>query len=203
MARGPLDSSRRASSRRAGSAGRSSGRVPGVVIGTMVGARRYRIGVLTQACGHVANPSPVRVCPHLVAVAEDAGAPDLVALLTGEALAYDLACTACDRGDGPAALTGICEGCAGTLLEENDITAWRGRPGILERPDPVKDGDLEVPVPEVWRPTLRAIVASLVRRDARLGAPWPRPPWRGHRAEGRAPNLVHAAPWPPPAVAGR
>jgi hypothetical protein len=33
---------------------------------------------------------------------------------------------------------------------------------------PVKDEDVEVAVPEVWRSTLRAIVDSLVRRDAVL-----------------------------------
>jgi hypothetical protein len=154
----------------------------------MVGARRYRIGVLTQACGHVANPSPVRVCPHLVAVAEDAGAPDLVALLTGEGLAYDLACTACDRGDGPAALTGICEGCAGTLLEENDITAWRGRPGILERPEPVAAAVLRWPLP----PWLGEVTDLAPVHDATTST------WLALTAD-----LVHAAPWPPPAVAGR
>jgi hypothetical protein len=36
--------------------------------------------------------------------------------------------------------------------------------------DPVKDEDLEVPVPDVWRPTLAAIVDSLARRDAIVGA---------------------------------
>ena len=36
--------------------------------------------------------------------------------------------------------------------------------------DPVKDDSREVPVPEVWRPTLAAIVGSLVRRDAMIGA---------------------------------
>lgn len=39
--------------------------------------------------------------------------------------------------------------------------------------DPAKDADVEFPVPEVWRPTLRAIVDSLVRRDAVLGAGLP------------------------------
>src|SRR4051794_24522217 len=39
--------------------------------------------------------------------------------------------------------------------------------------DPVKDEALEVPVPEVWRPTLEAVVDSLVRRDSIIGAGLP------------------------------
>jgi hypothetical protein len=39
--------------------------------------------------------------------------------------------------------------------------------------DPVKDKHVEGAVPEVWRPTLRAIVDSLVRRDVMLGAGLP------------------------------
>ncbi|GAA2194491.1 DUF7668 domain-containing protein [Micromonospora lupini] len=39
--------------------------------------------------------------------------------------------------------------------------------------DPVKDEALDVPIPEVWRPTLRAIVDSLVRRDTVVGAGLP------------------------------
>jgi hypothetical protein len=35
--------------------------------------------------------------------------------------------------------------------------------------DPIRDVDREVPIPEVWRPTLAAIVDSLVRRDAVIG----------------------------------
>lgn len=35
--------------------------------------------------------------------------------------------------------------------------------------DPLKDADREVLVPDVWRPTLAAIVDSLVRRDAIIG----------------------------------
>lgn len=40
-------------------------------------------------------------------------------------------------------------------------------------PDPTKDEDLELPVPNVWRPTLKAIVDSLVRRDSRIGVGLP------------------------------
>ncbi len=39
--------------------------------------------------------------------------------------------------------------------------------------DPVKDDSLEVPIPEVWRPTLKAVVDSLVRRDTIIGAGLP------------------------------
>jgi hypothetical protein len=37
--------------------------------------------------------------------------------------------------------------------------------------DPVKDTGLEVPIPEVWRPTPAAIVESLVRRDTVVAGP--------------------------------
>jgi hypothetical protein len=43
-------------------------------------------------------------------------------------------------------------------------------PTLWDMGDPVKDTELEVLVPEVWRPTLRAIVDSLVRRDVVLAA---------------------------------
>ena len=77
---------------------RFAGVLPSPSAGTdqVDGARRYGVDVLTQACGHVASASPVRVCPHLVAVAEDRS-PALVGLLTGQALAYDLACTECAK----------------------------------------------------------------------------------------------------------
>ena len=39
--------------------------------------------------------------------------------------------------------------------------------------DPVKDASLEVPIPEVWRPTLKAVVESLARRDTVIGAALP------------------------------
>jgi hypothetical protein len=39
--------------------------------------------------------------------------------------------------------------------------------------DPVKDPDLETPIPLVWRPALRGIVDSLVRRDAIVGGGHP------------------------------
>ena len=39
--------------------------------------------------------------------------------------------------------------------------------------DPVKDASLEVPIPEIWRSTLTAVVNSLVRRDTVIGAGLP------------------------------
>ena len=39
--------------------------------------------------------------------------------------------------------------------------------------DPVKDASLEGPIPEAWRPTLKAVVDSLARRDAVIGAGLP------------------------------
>jgi hypothetical protein len=88
----------------------------------------------------------VRVCPHLVALPEDSY-PALVGLLTGQGLAHDLVCGECDKAGGPAALVEVCEGCADRLLDENEITAWRGRPGIAERPEPVDTTILRWPLP--------------------------------------------------------
>ena len=88
----------------------------------------------------------MRVCPHLVAVAEDRY-PALVGLLTGQALAYDLACTECAKAGDPVSLAEICEGCADRLLDDSEITAWRGRPGISERPEPVDATVLRWPLP--------------------------------------------------------
>ncbi|MGV9213995.1 DUF7668 domain-containing protein [Micromonospora sp. RB23] len=39
--------------------------------------------------------------------------------------------------------------------------------------DPVKDASLEGSIPQAWRPTLKAVVDSLVRRDAAIGAGLP------------------------------
>jgi hypothetical protein len=72
----------------------------------------------------------------LATVTEGHAVPPLVGLLTGQALGHDLACDACDRADEPVSLVEICAGCVARLLADG-ITAWRGRPGILERPEPV------------------------------------------------------------------
>jgi hypothetical protein len=39
--------------------------------------------------------------------------------------------------------------------------------------DPVKDATFEAPVPEVWRPTLAAVVDSLARPDATVATDLP------------------------------
>ena len=39
--------------------------------------------------------------------------------------------------------------------------------------DPVKDASHEVAIPEAWRPTLKAVVDSLVRRDTVIGVGLP------------------------------
>ncbi len=70
-------------------------------------------------------------------VAEDAAVPPLVALLTGHGLAHDLICAGCDRNAEPVPLAEICVGCVDRLRDEAEISAWQGRPGILERPEPV------------------------------------------------------------------
>jgi hypothetical protein len=51
-----------------------------------------------------------------------------------------------------------------------DLRAEITAPRIWQVHYPTQDEGVEVPVPESWRPTLRAIVDSLVRRDVVLGA---------------------------------
>lgn len=100
----------------------------------------------TLACGHVANEAPARVCPHLVRPARDD--MEHVRLLKGRRLDYDLACAACDAAGQPITLIEVCEGCVQRLNEEavdGSLTAWRGRAGIDERPEPVD------PTVDSWR----------------------------------------------------
>ncbi|WP_238011191.1 hypothetical protein KZZ52_22150 [Dactylosporangium sp. AC04546] len=91
--------------------------------------------MLTQPCGHVANPSTSRACPHLAPPPEDPGGH--VRVMTGHGMEFDLVCEACDRAGEPVELTAICEGCAERAFDDGDLVAWRGSAGIPERPEPM------------------------------------------------------------------
>lgn len=78
------------------------------------------------------------MCPHLVRPTEEFVSQ--VRLLTGRRLEFDIACEECDAGGAPITLVVICEGCVERLnedAEDGGLTAWRGQPGIEERPEPV------------------------------------------------------------------
>jgi hypothetical protein len=103
------------------------------------------------ACGHVAHSGTSLVCRHLAGPAEG---DDIayVRLLTGHGLDYDLCCTACDTAiaaGAPADLVQVCEGCVGRYddQEAGYLSAWRGTPGVLERPEPVDPTVVETPLP--------------------------------------------------------
>ncbi|MFD9737565.1 hypothetical protein [Umezawaea sp. NPDC059074] len=84
-----------------------------------------------NACGHVALPSPIRMCPNLVGTEDK----PFVALLTGVGVEYDVCCGECDP---PAELQTVCEGCVERVtIGLFELTAWRGEPEIRRRPEPV------------------------------------------------------------------
>jgi hypothetical protein len=95
-------------------------------------------------CGHAALVGPSRLCRHLLG--SEGGAH--VRLLTGHGLDVDLCCPACDPGpDGgadPEVFT-ACEGCV-ARVEESWYAAWRGTPGLRERPEPVDRAIVDVPL---------------------------------------------------------
>jgi hypothetical protein len=94
------------------------------------------------ACGHVALPSPVRMCSHLVGTEDQA----FVALLTGVGIEFDVCCPACDP---PAELLTVCEGCVERVTDGLDsLAAWRGEPGIPRRPEPVDPTLRRTPLPD-------------------------------------------------------
>lgn len=72
-------------------------------------------------------------------------------LLTGTGLEHDLCCPACDGADDPPEMFVACEGCVGRVEDEAEIVAWRGRPGIAERPEPVDGTVLRTTLPEPLR----------------------------------------------------
>ncbi|MGH3242542.1 MAG: hypothetical protein ACRDNL_19350 [Spirillospora sp.] len=97
-------------------------------------------------CGHVAHVGTSRLCRHLL----DPEAQDDAAvwLLTGTGLDHDVCCPACDTAEAAPELVAACEGCVGRVEDEGEIVAWRGRPGIAERPEPVGGAVLRTPLPE-------------------------------------------------------
>jgi hypothetical protein len=80
------------------------------------------------------------MCRHLIDPAADR--LDHVALLTGHGLDRNLCCVSCDRAAAegePVEALEVCEGCVARIAEDeqDSLTAWRGRPGIEERPEPI------------------------------------------------------------------
>ncbi|WP_306214144.1 hypothetical protein [Actinoplanes sp. RD1] len=99
----------------------------------------------TLPCGHVAHAAGNRLCRHVF----DAVRTDYYALLTGRGIEADLCCAECveaaERGDVPP-LVKVCEGCYDRRAE--DVSGWRGEPGITERPEPVDGTLLVTPLPD-------------------------------------------------------
>lgn len=88
------------------------------------------------------------MCPHLLG--DDAGA-DHVRLLTGRGIQFDMCCPVCgesaDEGR-PVTLLIACEGCVARCAEADwSLRAWRGTPGIAERPEPLDPTVRETPLP--------------------------------------------------------
>ncbi|GAA1619541.1 hypothetical protein GCM10009828_054740 [Actinoplanes couchii] len=71
------------------------------------------------------------MCRHLI---DNPGlAP--VRVLTGHRMDYDLSCEVCASGT-PVTLTTVCQPCF-DLRDDGYFLAWRGEPGIVDRPEPV------------------------------------------------------------------
>ncbi|TCC27482.1 hypothetical protein [Kribbella speibonae] len=87
-------------------------------------------------CGHIAHRGPSRFCPHLVS-GEDRWV-EAIAHLTGNDLDFDLSCKDCDAAAQPIAWVDVCEGCVQRVMEDDNPVAWRGRPGVKHRPEPVE-----------------------------------------------------------------
>jgi hypothetical protein len=93
------------------------------------------------------------MCRHLI----EAEQSEYVRLLTGRGLDSDLCCRDCDRAAqvGEAAeLLVACEGCVTRCTDDwSGLVAWRGVPGITERPEPfdatVSSTPLPVPVTDI------------------------------------------------------
>jgi hypothetical protein len=113
--------------------------------------------VKTLPCGHVAHLGSSRICRHLVdPAARNAGH---VRLLTGHGMRYNVCCAVCDkalRAGEPVQLVDACEGCVASYADEEhgSLIAWRGEPGIAERPEPVDPTIAETPLPASLGPIL-------------------------------------------------
>jgi len=98
-------------------------------------------------CGHVALEGTSRVCRHLL----DDESGQQVRLLTGEGLRYDICCRDCDQATGlgiPLELLVACEGCVSRLVDDfGEAVTWRGEPGVGERPEPLDQTVIDVPLP--------------------------------------------------------
>jgi hypothetical protein len=73
-----------------------------------------------------------------------------VRVLTGRRLEYDVVCADCDASGQQVTLVEVCEGCVQRYAEEaadGDLTAWRGQPGVEQRPEPVDRMVAQWPLP--------------------------------------------------------
>ncbi|WP_230686898.1 WD40 repeat domain-containing protein [Catellatospora vulcania] len=88
------------------------------------------------------------MCRHLVG--DDAEAAH-VRLLTGHGLEFDMCCPACGEAvaEGrPVELLIACDGCVARCADsDGHLRAWRGTPGIAERPGPLDPTVRETPLP--------------------------------------------------------
>jgi hypothetical protein len=106
------------------------------------------VSVELLACGHVALPGVSRICRHLL----QAEGLDHVRLLTGRGLDSDLCCRDCDRAaqvGQPVELLVVCEGCVTRCTDDDwsGAVAWRGAPGVTERPEPFDPAIVSSPLP--------------------------------------------------------
>jgi hypothetical protein len=165
-------------------------------------------------CGHVAVAGLSRMCRHLLG--SEGG--NHVRLLTGRGLDFDLCCGACDRaatGGSPPELLRACEGCVARCVDDDwDTVAWRGEPGILERPEPFDATVVDVPLPAAVAELVPVTAGSrsvwlLLAEDGRIGrldadsGEWDllaratvpaepdHDPWNGHQLRRR----LHADPF--------
>lgn len=103
----------------------------------------------TLDCGHVAAVGASRMCRHLVDPANDS--PRHARLLRGHGLDHDLCCVPCDNAMQAGQVIDLipeCEGCVARIADEMDeLAAWRGEPGIVERPEPVDTTLTETALP--------------------------------------------------------
>jgi len=84
-----------------------------------------------------------------------------------------LCCTACDeamRAGQPVGLLVACEGCVARYDEEGygDCIAWRGAPGIEQRPEPIDTTVVETPLPDGFGPVVDLAPIAALDRSAWL-----------------------------------
>ncbi|GAA4562651.1 hypothetical protein GCM10023176_04800 [Micromonospora coerulea] len=105
-------------------------------------------------CGHAALAGSSRMCAHLIGTDGE----DHVRILTGRELQSDLCCRACDQAAQAGEQINLlvaCEGCVARCTDDDwwSVVAWRGTPGIADRPEPfdaiVVPVSLPVPVMDI------------------------------------------------------